>query len=193
AKKLGAVITGSVAVSEAGAYYNRLYWVLPDGRINTYDKRHTFTFAGEDKNYSRGFSRIVEEWRGWRICPLICYDLRFPVWSRNTIVGNVPAYDMLLYVANWPEVRKSPWQKLLLARAIENQSYVCAVNRVGIDGNGIHYSGDSAAINPRGEYIVHFDDGLEHAHTVVCSRVELDNFRKQFPVLLDGEHFEIEC
>jgi omega-amidase len=191
AKKLDAVITGSVSVNEDGTHYNRLYWVLPDGRINTYDKRHTFTFAGEDKHYAKGYSRIVEEWRGWRICPLICYDLRFPVWSRNILVDDEPAYDVLLYVANWPEVRRAPWQKLLLARAIENQCYVCAVNRVGSDANGNVYSGDSAAIDPRGDYMAHFTDGKEHVHTAVCSRAALDDFREKFPVLRDADGFEL--
>jgi len=193
AKKLDAVVTGSIAVNEEGTYFNRLYWVLPDGRINTYDKRHTFTFAGEDKHYSKGNSRIIEEWRGWKICPLICYDLRFPVWSRNTMVNGEPAYDVLIYAANWPEVRTAPWQKLLLARAIENQCYVCAVNRVGSDDNGNNYSGDSAAIDPRGDYLFHSDDGQEYVRTVVCSGTALDDFRKKFPVLVDGEKFEIDC
>ena len=192
AKKLDAVITGSVSVNEEGTHYNRLYWVLPDGRINTYDKRHTFTFAGEDKHYAKGYSRIIEEWRGWRICPLICYDLRFPVWSRNTLVGGEPAYDVLLYVANWPEVRRAPWQKLLLARAIENQCYVCAVNRVGSDANGNVYSGDSAAIDPRGDYMAHLTDGKEYVYTAVCSRAALDDFREKFPVLRDGDGFEMD-
>jgi omega-amidase len=191
AKKLDAVVTGSVAVNEEGTYFNRLYWVLPDGRINTYDKRHTFTFAGEDKHYSKGNSRIIEEWRGWRICPLICYDLRFPVWSRNTMVDGEPAYDVLIYVANWPEVRTAPWQKLLLARAIENQCYVCAVNRVGTDGNGNAYNGDSAVIDPRGDYMAHFTDGKEHVLTAVCSRAALEDFREKFPVLADGDGFEL--
>jgi predicted amidohydrolase len=191
AKKLDAVITGSVSVNEEGTHYNRLYWVLPDGRINTYDKRHTFTFAGEDKHYAKGYSRIIEEWRGWRICPLICYDLRFPVWSRNTLVGGEPAYDLLLYVANWPEARRAPWQKLLLARAIENQCYVCAVNRVGTDANGNVYSGDSAAIDPRGEYLAHFNNGIEHVHTQALSRVALDDFREKFPVLRDSDFFTL--
>jgi predicted amidohydrolase len=181
-----------VSVNEEGTHYNRLYWVLPDGRINTYDKRHTFTFAGEDKHYAKGYSRIIEEWRGWRICPLICYDLRFPVWSRNTLVGGEPAYDLLLYVANWPEVRRAPWQKLLLARAIENQCYVCAVNRVGTDANGNTYSGDSAAIDPRGEYLAHLNDGQEYARTVVCSFAALKDFREKFPVLSDGDGFELD-
>lgn len=192
AKKLDAVVTGSIAVNEEGTYFNRLYWVLPDGRINTYDKRHTFTFAGEDKHYSKGNSRIIEEWRGWKICPLICYDLRFPVWSRNTMVNGEPAYDVLIYVANWPEVRTAPWQKLLLARAIENQCYVCAVNRVGADLNGNTYSGNSAAIDPRGEYIVHFDDSAEHVHTAACSLAALEDFRKKFPVLNDGDGFSCD-
>ena len=192
AKQLDAVITGSVAVSESGQFFNRLYWVLPDGRFNTYDKRHTFTFAGEDKSYARGSSRIMEEWRGWRICPLICYDLRFPVWSRNSMIADVPAYDVLIYVANWPEVRRAPWQKLLLARAIENQCYTIAVNRVGSDANGNVYSGDSAAIDPRGDYMVNFNDGLEHVHTAVCSRTALDDFREKFPVLRDGDGFEMD-
>lgn len=192
AKKLDAVVTGSIAVKEEDVFYNRLYWVLPDGRINTYDKRHTFTFAGEDKHYVKGYSRIVEEWRGWRICPLICYDLRFPVWSRNTLVAGEPAYDVLLYVANWPEVRRAPWQKLLLARAIENQCYVVAVNRVGSDASGNVYSGDSAAIDPRGEYIAHFTDGKEHVYKAVCSRAALDDFREKFPVLADSDGFGID-
>jgi omega-amidase len=191
AKKLDAVITGSVTVKEDDRYYNRLYWVLPDGRFNTYDKRHTFTFAGEDKSYSNGQGRIIEEWRGWKICPLICYDLRFPVWSRNGIVEGEPQYDVLIYVANWPEVRREPWNKLLLARAIENQCYVLAVNRVGVDENANGYSGDSAVIGPRGEYIVEPVMSVEQTISATLSAEALIDFRKKFPVLMDADGFDL--
>jgi len=130
-----------------------------------------------------------------RLAYLSAHLLRFafPGVGRNTLVGGEPSYDLLLYVANWPEVRRAPWQKLLLARAIENQCYVCAVNRVGTDANGNVYSGDSAAIDPRGEYLIHLNDGQEHVRTIVCSGTALDDFRKKFPVLMDGEKFEIDC
>jgi predicted amidohydrolase len=189
ALKLDAVVTGSVAVTENGEAFNRLYWVLPDGRFNTYDKRHTFTFAGEPKHYQRGAARIIEEWRGWKICPLICYDLRFPVWSRNGLSDGEPLYDVLIYVANWPEVRRDPWMKLLPARAIENQSYVIAVNRVGVDGNGIPYSGDSVAIDPRGNVLIETEKGREGLLYAELNAEELKDFRAKFPVLHDADPF----
>lgn len=192
AKKLNAVITGSVAVSEEQLYYNRLYWVLPDGRFNTYDKRHTFSLAGEHKTYHHGQSRIIEEWRGWKICPLICYDLRFPVWSRNGIEENQPLYDVLIYVANWPEVRREPWNKLLLARAIENQCFVAGINRVGTDGSGHDYSGDSVAISPKGEIIAACTPHKEEVVHVLFSAQELSDFREKFPVLFDADRFVID-
>ena len=138
--KLDAVVTGSVSVEESGKYYNRLFWVRPDGTFSCYNKRHLFRMADEHQTYTAGDSLLVENWRGWKICPLICYDLRFPVWSRNR-----NDYDLLLYVANWPERRRTAWMKLLPARAIENQCYLVAVNRVGTDGKNMVYAGDSAA------------------------------------------------
>jgi predicted amidohydrolase len=192
ARNFNAVVTGSVAICESERNYNRLYWVRPDGLINTYDKRHTFTFAGEHNHYHRGESRIIEEWRGWKICPLICYDLRFPVWSRNRIEDGVPLYDVLVYVANWPEARKGPWSKLLPARAIENQCYVVAVNRVGTDGSGHVYSGDSVAIDPRGECITGATPHQEEVLIATFSSNELADFRCRFPVLLDADKFELD-
>ena len=178
-----------MSVNEEGKYYNRLYWVLPDGRINTYDKRHTFTFAGEDKHYAKGFSRIIEEWRGWRICPLICYDLRFPVWSRNTLVGSEPAYDVLLYVANWPDKRKDAWKSLLKARAIENQCYVIGVNRVGEDPKN-YYSGDSSLINALGETL-YINSHIEEIYSTTISKYDLNKVRLQLPFLNDKDNFKI--
>ncbi len=189
AKKLDAVITGSVSVEENEKYYNRLLWVRPDGTFCTYDKRHTFTFAGEDKHYQSGNEVLVEEWRGWKICPLICYDLRFPVWSRNKLTDGKPLYDVLIYVANWPSVRIEVWKKLLFARAIENQCYVVGVNRIGDDPNGNKYVGDSAFINPRGEYFYQFNKWIEEVATHSLSWSELEDFRAKFPVLNDADLF----
>ncbi len=189
-KQLDAVVTGSVSVHDGRHYYNRLYWVRPDGSFSTYDKRHTFGFASEDKHYTQGTERIIEHWRGWKICPLICYDLRFPVWSRNTVIGGDPEYDALIYVANWPSARREPWRKLLPARAIENQVYVVACNRVGEDANGNHYSGDSMIINPRGETMEEGKDSMEEIVSGVLIKKELEDFREKFPVLKDGDRFE---
>ncbi len=189
--KLNAVVTGSVAVEDGGLNYNRLYWVRPDGLINTYDKRHTFTLGGEHNHYHHGQSRIIEEWRGWKICPLICYDLRFPVWSRNGIEDGFPIYDVLIYVANWPEVRREPWSKLLLARAIENQCYLIGVNRVGTDNSGNVHSGDSVAVSPRGEVIASCTPYKEEVRIAVFSAEALTDFRLKFPVLFDADSFEL--
>lgn len=192
ALKLKAVMTGSVSVSENNHCYNRLFWVRPDGTYSSYDKRHLFTLAKEDQHYTAGTSTIVEEWKGWNICPLICYDLRFPVWSRNKLVDGKPLYDVLIYVANWPEVRREPWKKLLLARAIENQAYVVGVNRVGIDANHHAYKGDSSFINPRGEYLLEIETGIQTMATCSLDMQYLDDFRRIFPVLNDADAFEIK-
>ncbi len=191
AHQLDAVITGSVSVSEQGKYYNRLLWVRPDGTFSHYDKRHTFTFAGEHQIYQRGNARLIESWRGWKICPLICYDLRFPVWSRNELINGKPSYDVLIYVASWPEVRRSPWQKLLTARAIENQCFVVGVNRTGVDGNSHTYSGDSACIDPKGEYLAALPVGEEAVITCTLNANDLLDFRQKFPVLEDADSFHI--
>lgn len=198
ARQTGAVVTGSYVVKESNAYYNRLVWMQPDGEFDVYDKRHLFRMAGEDGVYTAGTRRIVKEWKGWRICPLICYDLRFPVWSRNTgfnspssAVADSPfAYDLLLYVANWPAPRRNAWNVLLQARAIENLSYVAGVNRVGVDGNQNQYTGDSALINFKGDVLFRQADA-EVVHQQALSLDDLRAFRERFPANLDADGFTI--
>ncbi len=188
AKEKNCVVTGSFICTENDKYYNRLVWAKPSGTYSTYDKRHLFSMAEENKYYTAGDKKIMEKINGWKICPLICYDLRFPVWSRNT---NKHKYDLLIYVANWPERRSHPWKTLLLARAIENQSYVVGLNRVGNDGNEIYHSGDSAVINAKGEIISSTQPNEEKTETITLSYSELQEFRKQFPVLDDADEFHL--
>jgi omega-amidase len=192
AAQLDTVITGSLATEEDQKFYNRLFWVRPDGTYSTYNKRHLFRMAGEDTVYCAGDSVMIEEWRGWKICPLICYDLRFPVWSRNKIVHGEPLYDVLLYTANWPSARREIWKKLLMARAIENQCYVAGLNRIGVDGNGLTYDGDSSFINPKGEHEFELTPSKEGVATFELDRTSLIEFREKFPVLLDGDQFQIK-
>ena len=182
-----AVVTGSVIIEENGSYYNRLLWVRPDGSLSQYDKRHLFTLAGEQHTYAPGQTRLMEEWCGWRICPLVCYDLRFPVWSRNQPTDS---YDLVLYVANWPAVRRQAWITLLRARAIENVACALGVNRIGQDGLGHDYAGDSALIDAKGNYLAEAgDQGGIFTHTL--SRAELEEFRSKFGALNDGDAFEL--
>lgn len=182
-----AVITGSIIIEEDGHYYNRLLWVRPDGSLSYYNKRHLFTMANEHHTYTAGTERLIEEWRGWRICPLVCYDLRFPVWSRNS--AEQP-YDLLLYVANWPTARRTAWMTLLRARAIENVAYTMGVNCVGIDGNSHAYSGDSALLDMRGEYLVEVGN-QETGITRSLRYADLVAFRERFPALHDADPFEL--
>lgn len=199
AKKKKCVVTGSFICEENGNYYNRLVWASADGTCSTYDKRHLFRMANEDNHYTAGNKKIVIDLKGWKICPLVCYDLRFPVWSRNTNTSGGAAdkenvsyeYDVLIYVANWPEVRSYPWKTLLLARAIENQCYVVGLNRVGDDGNKIYHSGDSAVINAKGAVISTTKPHDESIETVVLSYQELASFRKSFPALMDADGFRL--
>lgn len=187
-KEKNCVIVGSISVKENANFYNRLYWAKPGGTYEYYDKRHLFRMGNEDEHYTPGNKKLIINYKGWKICPLVCYDLRFPVWSRNRKDNT---YDVLIYVANWPEVRSYPWKQLLIARAIENQAYVVGVNRIGEDGNQINHSGDSSIINPRGEIIsqtLAHQDKLETTH---LSYSYLQDFRKVFPVMLDGDDFEI--
>ncbi len=187
-----AVVTGSYVVREGTLFFNRLIWMQPNGQFDTYDKRHLFRMAGEDAVYTAGNQRIIKEWRGWRVCPLICYDLRFPVWSRNT-QAEAPsefAYDLLLYVANWPAPRQTAWDTLLQARAIENISYVIGVNRVGSDGNGHAYTGGSAIIDPMGAVLFRQAD-TETVHQQTLSLAMLRDFRERFPANLDADQFTI--
>lgn len=181
-----AVVVGSVMIREAENVFNRMIWMQPDGQYHTYDKRHLFRMGNEHLHYRGGEKRLIVEWKGWKICPLICYDLRFPVWSRNV----AQAYDVLIYVANWPEARAYPWKSLLVARAIENQSYVIGVNRVGKDGNDLTFSGDSAVLNFRGEYLF-TETQKEIVQTVLLSKEDITNFRTQFPAHLDADSFII--
>jgi predicted amidohydrolase len=185
AKEKNAVICGSLAVEENGRYYNRLLWVQPSGEISTYDKRHLFSLSNEQAQYTAGEERLIVEYKGWKICPLICYDLRFPVWSRNT-----EEYDLLLYVANWPERRNYAWQSLLIARAIENQCYVAAVNRVGKDAHNVAHSGDTMFVDAMGVVLQH----AEYMQAIVYAELdksELQKVRSSLPFLKDGDAFEI--
>lgn len=180
-----AVLTGSVLLTEGGRYYNRLLWVRPDGTYSSYDKRHLFRLAGEHAVYTPGTCPLVEEWRGWRIMPLICYDLRFPVWSRNRPAA---PYDLLLYVANWPQPRIEAWKALLQARAIENLAYTAGVNRLGTDGNGHEYPGQSALLDMRGDYLAQAGN-LQTVLTRTLRAAPLREFRQQLPALLDADEF----
>jgi predicted amidohydrolase len=191
------ILTGSLIIREGEDYFNRLLWVLPDGSCGYYDKRHLFAFAGEDLHYSSGNRRLVASVNGWRILLLICYDLRFPVWSRQSIQtdssGNAsdPEYDLIIYVANWPEKRSHAWKTLLQARAIENQCYVAAVNRVGEDGNAIYHSGDSMLVDPMGDILAtcSHEDWL---YTAAIDKKNLNDIRSRLPFLRDADTFHLE-
>lgn len=225
AKKANAVVTGSYIVREGENCFNRLIWMRPDGSYETYDKRHLFRMGGENNNFSGGEKRLIVELKGWKICPLICYDLRFPVWSRQGKLENrgesldvrdgrsgdvnstffsaiyslnstlyplsSNSYDLLIYVANWPAVRSKVWDTLLQARAIENLSYCIGVNRVGEDGMGLHYNGNSAIIDYKGNQTF-FQTDSEAICTQTLSKQDLEDFRTKFPAFLDADNFEIQ-
>jgi predicted amidohydrolase len=224
AKEKNAVITGSIIIEETNSlpvgegrggaiYFNRLIWAQPDGKIFHYDKSHLFTLSGEEQHYSAGKEKLIVEYKGWKICPLICYDLRFPVWCRNgrqstpdsyrddsRQSGNsvLPlsngeqegVYDLLLFVANWPERRNTAWKTLLQARAIENQAYVIGVNRIGNDGNNIYHSGDSSVIDPMGDVVFSQSD-LPFVKTFTLSKERLLYVREKLPFLNDADGFNI--
>lgn len=180
-----AALTGSLIIAEGNGYYNRLIWMLPDGSYSYYDKKHLFTLAGEENFYKAGKKRLIVEFKGWNICPMICYDLRFPVWLRNT-----ENYDCLIIVANWPERRISHWEHLLVARAIENQCYVIGVNRVGTDGNDFYHNGSSMLVNPMGKKLLKISD----IDTVIVASLKYDQItqiRKDLPFLADRDQFSI--
>jgi predicted amidohydrolase len=187
AARLNAVITGSMATRDGDDYYNRLVWMQPDGCYRTYDKRHLFRMASEQNHYSPGMKRLVVDLNGWKICPLICYDLRFPVWSRNRI-DTAERYDVLVYVANWPERRRYPWQMLLRARAIENMAYCIGLNRVGADATGVDHAGDSAALDFLGQPLCP-DLAGESVQTVSLDYAKLQSFRKKFGAHKDADDF----
>jgi omega-amidase len=233
AKKI--ILTGSLIIEEGGSFFNRLIWMLPNGQYGYYDKRHRFAYAGEDEKYTAGDKRLIASVKGWRVNLLVCYDLRFPVWSRqgsarvarsalnpnpNPALAAAPTkaqssaplpassepaassppiapgspppeYDLLIYVANWPQRRIHAWKTLLQARAIENQSYVVGVNRVGNDGNNIHYSGDSMIVDPLGE-VLYQAPGEEAVFTYTLQKDKLGEVRSHYPFWRDADHFSIE-
>lgn len=188
AATMHAVVCGSLIIREDGKFYNRLVWAQPDGTVKHYNKRHLFRMADEHLSFSGGEEPVIVEWRDWKINLQVCYDLRFPVFSRNR---NDNRYDLAIYVANWPEARRHPWSTLLMARAMENQAYVVGVNRIGTDGKDISYSGDSAVIDPKGNVISTTKPYEESVETVTLSMQELNDYREKFPIGLDADDFTI--
>jgi predicted amidohydrolase len=186
ARKRNAAVTGSVIVKENNNFYNRLYFVFPDTTFKTYDKRHTFSLAREDQTYTAGNERLIVEYKGWKICPLICYDLRFPVWARNTV-----HYDLLIYVANWPETRIKAWDILLQARAIENMTYCIGVNRTGFDGNKYRYSGHSAIYDCLGKPMFKNDREAEFSQVVILEKSHVVETREKLKFLQDRDRFSL--
>lgn len=189
------ILTGSIIIKEEDKFYNRLIWMLPNGDFGFYNKRHLFAYAGEHQHYAPGNKRLIASVKGWKINLQVCYDLRFPVWARQTpphsgeaLKG--PEYDVLVYVANWPGKRSHAWKTLLCARAIENQCYIVGVNRVGVDGNNINHSGNSLIIDPLGEVLYHKADD-EDIFTVILERERLEDVRTKFPFWKDGDSFII--
>lgn len=187
AKAQKIILTGSLIIEENGHYYNRLIWMLPNGELGYYDKRHLFAFAGEDQHYTAGNKRLIASVKGWKINLQICYDLRFPTWARQAAPNE---YDLLVYVANWPEKRSPAWKTLLVARAIENQAFVVGVNRVGLDGKNIAHSGNSMVVGPLGEVLYHSAD-QESVFQITLQRDELEQARTQFPFWKDADFFTI--
>ena len=186
AKAKNCAITGSIVIEENGNFYNRMLFVFPSGEIQHYDKRHLFTLAGEEKVYTAGTQKLIVEYLGWKICPLVCYDLRFPVFSRNR-----EEYDLLIYVASWPKVRTTAWDALLKARAIENVSYVVGVNRIGEDASGHNYVGHSQVVNCLGEYVVEPQES-EAIVILTLDKSKLSEIRQKFAFLNDKDTFEIK-
>jgi predicted amidohydrolase len=193
AHEMNCVITGSLIVQDDdddGIYYNRLIWMKPNNSCETYDKRHLFRMSDEHTNYTKGTERLIVELKGWKICPLICYDLRFPVWCRNR-----NDYDLLIFVANWPQKRVYAWKQLLIARAIENISYVIGVNRIGDDGNGFYHSGESTVLDYLGADLLSKENSSssnEFIETITLSHAKLESFRDSFPAAMDADDFIIK-
>jgi omega-amidase len=186
AKEKQTAICGSLVISDFNKFYNRFVFVHPSGEIETYNKKHSFTLAGEDKVYTSGTKKIIIEYKGWKICPLICYDLRFPVWARNT-----ENYDLLIYIANWPVARVSAWDTLLKARAIENMSYVVGVNRTGKDANNYEYSGNSLLIDYLGKELSSLEKNELGIVTATFVKSDQDKIRKKLGFLTDKDSFKI--
>ncbi|MCP9198970.1 amidohydrolase [Gramella sp. GC03-9] len=187
AKRKDAAITGSVIITENSNYYNRLFFVFPDGTYKLYDKRHTFTLAKEDQTYTGGKERLIVDFKGWKICPLICYDLRFPVWARNTV-----DYDLLIYVANWPEKRINAWDALLKARAIENMCYCVGLNRTGTDGDGYVYNGHSGVYDVLGNEMNQTNREDEYVLELSLDKTDMLDTRKNLKFLQDRDRFSLD-
>ncbi len=191
ASQTGAVITGSLLLKEGTAYFNTLIWMRPDGTFERYYKRHVFSMGGEHERIKAGEQQLLVKLKGWKIRPMVCYDLRFPVWSKNRFENDAFEYDFAIYVSNWPAVRAFPWDALLTARAIENQAFVLGVNRVGTDGQGNHYSGHSKLIDAKGMMLSEAPENKEASMRVSLSAKELHQFRNKFNVGMDWDRFEI--
>lgn len=185
------VLTGSIIIEAEGRYFNRLIWMLPTGNYGQYDKRHLFAYGEENLHYHAGNKRLVASVKGWKINLMICYDLRFPVWARQQSTDAATEYDVLIYVANWPERRSHAWKTLLCARAIENQCYVIGVNRTGTDGNNIYYSGNSLVIDPLGQVLYHMAD-VEDVFTISLQKEKLEEVRSKYPFWQDADDFNIQ-
>ena len=194
ARECGAVVTGSIVIRDNSKIFNRLIWMRPDGTHSYYDKRHLFRMAGEHERFGMGQARLIVELNGWRICPMVCYDLRFPVFARNRFGDAKPEnrdYDVLIFVANWPSPRSYAWKTLLRARAIENLSYCVGVNRTGADGNNLNYSGDSVALDFLGQPLI--ECGAQpQVVTTTLSWTTLQEHRRRFPAYLDADEFELK-
>ncbi|MCH7403151.1 amidohydrolase [Belliella kenyensis] len=192
AKQLNTTITGSAIIQDSGKFYNRMLWVCPDGAMQWYDKRHLFRMAEEDQSYTMGSERKIFEVKGWKILPQVCYDLRFPVWSRNNALkdGGME-YDLSIYVASWPAARVKAWDILLQARSVENLCYTIGVNRIGTDGNGIEYSGHSAIFDFKGECMSSAEEN-EEILILKLRYSDLTTFREKFPAWKDADKFELK-
>jgi len=184
------ILAGSIIIEEEQNYFNRLIWMLPNGQFGYYDKRHLFAYGEEDKYYKAGTKRLIASVNGWKVNLMVCYDLRFPVWSRQQLEDGSFEYDVLVYVANWPQKRNTAWKSLLRARAIENQCYVIGVNRVGNDGNNIYHSGDSMIIDPLGE-ILYQKTEEEDIYTTQLNKETLNEVRDKFQFWRDSDDFKI--
>lgn len=196
AAKKKIILTGSLIISENDPhsgeprYYNRMLWMLPNGQCGYYDKRHLFAYAGEDRDYTPGNKRLIASVKGWRVNLIVCYDLRFPVWIRQAGQGETPEYDLLICVANWPNRRANAWKTLLQARAIENQCYVAGVNRVGTDGKGHAYDGDSMVVDPLGE-VLYQKTKEEDIQTITLDKSRIDSVRETLPFWRDADRFRL--
>lgn len=191
ARELNSIIAATLVIKESGYFYNRLLWMRPDGSYESYDKRHLFRMGNEHLRFQPGKTRAVFELKGWKLLPLICYDLRFPVWSKNNYNAGKYEYDVLLVLANWPEVRNEAWKTMLSARAIDNLVYSAGTNRIGQDGNGLTYTGDTRVMDFKGHVIEEIFENQEGIITVTLSRNELDDFREKFNVGLDWDNFTL--